>query len=74
MCGKTKEKEAILLSYDWEKLAQGQGCRGMVWGGMGQRKYIVCPNYLMSSIKAMSIKRAALIIKGECNAIQFQLF
>ena len=35
MCGKTKEKEAILLSYDWEKLAQGQGCRGMVWGGMG---------------------------------------
>ena len=70
MCGKTEEKEAILLSYDWELRAQGQGC---VWGGMGQRKYIVCPNYLMSSIKAMSIKRAALIIKGECNVIQFQL-
>ena len=32
MCGKTKEKEAILLSYDWEKLAQGQGCLG--WCGV----------------------------------------
>ena len=32
MCGKTKEKEAILLSYDWELTRQGQaGACGVQW-------------------------------------------
>ena len=32
MCGKTKEKEAILLSYDWELNKQGQkGACGVQW-------------------------------------------
>ena len=60
MCGKTKEKEAILLSYDWEPNKQGQkGACGVQWVS---EKYIVCLNYLMSSIKTWNIKRAALII------------
>ena len=38
MCGKAKEKEAILLSYDWELGDQGQ--RVLVWGATGEQNIL----------------------------------